>query len=179
LINGNGAGVGTALSKHPLIDMISFTGSTRAGTLVAKNAAPSVKRVSQELGGKSANIILPDADFDKAVKQGARTVFNNSGQSCNAPTRMLVPRDKMALAEEIASQVAAQVVVGRATDQATTMGPVVSQMQYDKIRGLIKKGIDEGAKLVCGGLDRPHEQGQRLFYKANRFFQCRQPNGDR
>ncbi|MGB0495672.1 MAG: aldehyde dehydrogenase family protein [Kangiellaceae bacterium] len=155
LINGDGAGVGTALSAHPLVDMISFTGSTRAGALVAKNAAPTIKRVTQELGGKSANIILPDADFEKAVKQGARSVFSNSGQSCNAPTRMLVPTEKIKQAEDVAAKVASQVVVGRAKDETTTMGPVVSEMQFNKIRGLIQKGIDEGAKLVCGGVEKP------------------------
>jgi len=155
MINGDGVGVGTALSEHPLVDMISFTGSTRAGALVAKNAAPTIKRVAQELGGKSANIILPDADFEKAVKQGARSVFVNSGQSCNAPTRMLVPLEKMKQAEEVAAKVAAQVVVGPAKDEKTTMGPVVSEVQFKKIRGLIKKGIDEGATLICGGVEKP------------------------
>lgn len=166
LINGDGIGVGTALSKHPLVDMISFTGSTRAGALVAQNAAPTIKRVAQELGGKSANIILPDADFEKAVKQGAHSVFSNSGQSCNAPTRMLVPKDKMKQAEEIVSTVASKVVVGKATDEATTMGPVVSQVQYNKIRDLIEKGISEKATLVCGGLNRPQDTSGQTIEKG-------------
>jgi len=169
MINGDGAGVGTALSEHPLIDMISFTGSTRAGALVAKNAAPTIKRVTQELGGKSANIILPDADLEKSVKQGARNVFSNSGQSCNAPTRMLVPREKMQQAEEIAALVAEAVVVGLASDETTTMGPVVSKIQYDKIRNLIDKGISEGAKLICGGLQKPNNLDQGYFIKPTIF----------
>ena len=169
MINGDGPGVGTALSEHPLIDMVSFTGSTRAGSLVAKNAAPTVKRVAQELGGKSANIILADADIEKAVKQGALTVFSNTGQSCNAPTRMLVPADKMEQAEQIAAKVAAKVVVGPATAEATTMGPLVSQVQYDKVRALIAKGIDEGAKLICGGLERPNDLEKGYFVKPTVF----------
>jgi len=169
MINGDGAGVGTALSEHPLVDMVSFTGSTRAGALVAKNAAPTIKRVTQELGGKSANIILPDADFELAVKSGASTVFTNSGQSCNAPTRMLVPREKMQQAEEIAAAVAAKVVVGPATDENTTMGPVVSEVQYNKIKKLIEKGIKEGAKLVCGGRKRPDGLDRGYFVKPTVF----------
>jgi aldehyde dehydrogenase (NAD+) len=169
MINGDGIGVGTAISKHPLVDMVSFTGSTRAGALVAQNAAPTIKRVSQELGGKSANIILADSDFEKAVKQGARTVFVNSGQSCNSPTRMLVPADKIEQAEEIAAKVASQVVVGAASDESTTMGPVVSKVQYDKIRKLIEKGIAEGAKLVCGGLERPVDQNEGYYIKPTVF----------
>jgi len=169
MINGDGLGVGTALSEHPLVDMVSFTGSTRAGALVAKNAAPTIKRVTQELGGKSANIILPDADLERAVKQGARSVFSNTGQSCNAPTRMLVPAEKMQQAEEIAAAVAETVVVGGATEEDTTMGPVVSEIQYNKIRILIEKGINEGAKLVCGGLERPANLDKGYFIKPTVF----------
>ena len=169
LINGDGVGVGTALSEHPLVDMVSFTGSTRAGALVAKNAAPTIKRVAQELGGKSANIILPDADLEKAVKQGARTVFVNSGQSCNSPTRMLVPVDKMQQAEEIASKLASQVVVGASNAESTTMGPVVSEVQFDKIRVLIQKGIDEGATLVCGGIEKPEGLGEGYYIQPTVF----------
>jgi len=169
MVNGDGAGVGTALSKHPLVDMVSFTGSTRAGSLVAQNAAPSIKRVTQELGGKSANIILEDADFEKAVTQGARTVFVNSGQSCNAPTRMLVPASKLEQAEVLAKQAAEKVRLGKATDENTTMGPVVSEVQYNKIRGLIHKGIDEGAKLVCGGLERPADLENGYFVEPTIF----------
>lgn len=169
MINGDGVGVGTALTKHPLIDMVSFTGSTRAGQLVAQNAATSVKRVSQELGGKSANIILPDADFERAVKQGVHAVFSNSGQSCNAPTRMLVPSDKLKQAEEIAAKVASKVIVGPADGEETTMGPVVSDIQFSKIQSLIQAGIDENAKLVCGGLDRPTGLDRGYFVKPTVF----------
>ncbi|MEP1743482.1 MAG: aldehyde dehydrogenase family protein [Kangiellaceae bacterium] len=169
MINGDGAGVGTALSKHRLVDMVSFTGSTRAGSLVAQNAAPSIKRVTQELGGKSPNIILPDADFEKAVKQGTHAVFSNSGQSCNAPTRMLVPEDKLAEAEEIAAKVASKVQVGPADKEGTTMGPVVSEVQYNKIQALIQKGLDENAKLVCGGLGKPESLTKGYFVKPTVF----------
>ena len=169
MINGDGPGVGTALSEHPLVDMVSFTGSTRAGALVAQNAAPTIKRVAQELGGKSANIILPDADIEKAVKQGTRTVFVNSGQSCNSPTRMLVPADKMKQAEEIAAKVASQVIVGSATEENTTMGPVVSEVQYNKIKTLIQKGIDEGATLVCGGVEKPEGLGKGYYVQPTVF----------
>jgi aldehyde dehydrogenase (NAD+) len=151
LVNGDGPTVGTALSKHPDVDMMSFTGSTRAGALVAQNAAPTVKRVTQELGGKSPNIILPDADLESAVAQGVAVMFQNSGQSCNAPSRMLVPRAMLAEAEAIAVAVAAKVVIGPTDSDSTTLGPVVSKVQWDKIQGLIQAGIDEGAKLVCGG----------------------------
>jgi len=132
--------------------MMSFTGSTRAGSLVAQNAAPTVKRVTQELGGKSPNIILDDADLAAAVTGGVLHMYNNTGQSCNAPSRMLVPRAKLADAEAIAAEVTStKVCIGDTSDAATTMGPVVSKVQWDKIQALITKGIDEGAKLVCGG----------------------------
>ncbi len=169
LINGDGEGVGTALSGHPLIDMISFTGSTRAGSLVAQNAAPTVKRVTQELGGKSPNIILDDADLEKAVKRGAFGVFNNTGQSCNAPTRMLVPHDKMQEAAEIAAQTAAKVVIGKPQDEATTMGPLVSKTQFDKVQELINKGVQEGAKLVCGGPGHPQGYSTGYYVKPTVF----------
>jgi len=155
MVNGDGAGVGTALSRHPDVDMVSFTGSTRAGVLVAQNAAPTVKRVAQELGGKSPNIILDDADLEKAVTRGVLHMCANSGQSCNAPSRMLVPADLLPEVEAIAARVAAAVVVGDPSDARTDMGPVVSQQQFDKIQGLIGKGIEEGAKLVAGGPGRP------------------------
>ena len=152
LVNGDGPTVGTALSVHPDVDMMSFTGSTRAGSLVAQNAAPTVKRVTQELGGKSPNIILDDADLAAAVTGGVLHMYNNTGQSCNAPSRMLVPRAKLADAEAIAAEVTStKVCIGDTSDAATTMGPVVSKVQWDKIQALITKGIDEGAKLVCGG----------------------------
>ena len=148
LINGLGPDVGSAMSGHPGIDMISFTGSTRAGVAVAQNAAPTVKRISQELGGKSPNIILDDADFPKAVAAGIGSVFMNSGQSCNAPTRMLVPQSKMEEVIAIAKAVAAKTKAGDARAADTTIGPVVSDIQWGKIQGLINKGIEEGATLV-------------------------------
>ena len=169
MINGDGPGVGTAISSHPEIDMVSFTGSTRAGSLVAQNAAPSVKRVTQELGGKSANILLDDVDLEAAVKRGVMLMFQNTGQSCNAPSRMLVPADKLAEAEAIAAKVAARVVVGDPKAEGTTMGPVVSEVQFNKIQGLIQAGIDEGAKLVCGGVGRPEGLESGYFVKPTVF----------
>ncbi len=155
LVNGNGPDVGQVLAEHPDVDMVSFTGSTRAGILVAKAAASTVKRVAQELGGKSANIILPDADFAAAVAAGVQGCFSNSGQSCDAPTRMLVPADRHAEALEIARATAAEMVVGDPQDPATTHGPVVSDVQWAKIQRLIQTAIDEGTHLVCGGVGRP------------------------
>ena len=173
MVNGDGPGVGTALSKHPDVDMMSFTGSTRAGSLVAQNAAPTVKRVTQELGGKSPNIVLDDADLEAAVTRGVLHMYNNTGQSCNAPSRMLVPRGRLAEAEQIAAAVSQTVVVGDTANKDTTMGPVVSKVQWDKIQGLIQKGIDEGAKLVCGGTGLPdgieagHYVRPTVFSEAN------------
>lgn len=173
MVNGDGPGVGTALSKHPDVDMMSFTGSTRAGSLVAQNAAPTVKRVTQELGGKSPNIILNDADLEAAVTRGVLHMYNNTGQSCNAPSRMLVPRDRLAEAEQIAAAVSQSIVVGDTASQDTNMGPVVSKVQWDKIQGLIQQGIDEGAKLVCGGTGLPdgvetgHYVRPTVFSEAN------------
>lgn len=173
MVNGDGPGVGTALSKHPDVDMMSFTGSTRAGSLVAQNAAPTVKRVTQELGGKSPNIVLDDADLQAAVTGGVLHMYNNTGQSCNAPSRMLVPRGRLAEAEQIAAAVSQTVVVGDTANKDTTMGPVVSKVQWDKIQGLIQKGIDEGAKLVCGGTGLPdgieagHYVRPTVFSEAN------------
>jgi aldehyde dehydrogenase (NAD+) len=173
MVNGDGPGVGTALSKHRDVDMMSFTGSTRAGSLVAQNAAPTVKRVTQELGGKSPNIVLDDADLEAAVTRGVLHMYNNTGQSCNAPSRMLIPRGRLAEAEQIAAAVSETVVVGDTADKDTTMGPVVSKVQWDKIQGLIQKGIDEGAKLVCGGtglpdaVDAGHYVRPTVFSEAN------------
>ena len=155
LVNGLGPDVGAAISAHPDIDMVSFTGSTRAGIDVAQRAALTVKRVSQELGGKSPNLLLPDADFDKAVRGGVAHVFNNSGQSCNAPTRMLVPHSRMDEVLVIAKAAADKAKAGDPRAEDTTMGPVVNETQWNKIQGLIAKGIEEGATLVAGGLGRP------------------------
>src|SRR6202795_726234 len=151
LINGLGPEVGAAMSEHPDIDMISFTGSTRAGVDVAKRAAPTVKRVSQELGGKSPNVILEGADLTKAVTGGVMHMFNNSGQSCNAPSRMIVPLSKMKEVAAIAKAVADKTKAGDPRAEGTTIGPVVSRIQWDKIQALIHKGIEEGATLVAGG----------------------------
>ncbi|MEM1113892.1 MAG: aldehyde dehydrogenase family protein [Pseudomonadota bacterium] len=169
MINGDGPVVGTALSKHPDVDMMSFTGSTRAGTLVAQNAAPTVKRVAQELGGKSPNIILDDADLEAAVTRGVMHMYNNTGQSCNAPSRMLVPADKLEQAEQIAAAVSASVIVGDPADENTTMGPVVSEVQFNKIQGLIEQGMEEGAKLVAGGPGRPEGLDKGYFIRPTVF----------
>ncbi len=169
LVNGDGPTVGAALAAHPDVDMMSFTGSTRAGIDVAKNAAPTVKRVAQELGGKSANIILDDADFGKAISRDVFGMCMNSGQSCNAPTRMLVPQSRMDEAAAIAKAAAEQVKVGDPNAQDTTIGPVVSEVQYNKIQGLIDKGIEEGAKLETGGVGRPDGLNRGYYVKPTVF----------
>ncbi len=169
LVNGDGPTVGEALSSHPDIDMMSFTGSTRAGIRVAKAAADTVKRVTQELGGKSPNIILEDADFDKAVKQGVEAMMLNSGQSCNAPSRMLVPASMQSKAIEIAKEVASRTVVGDPQLKESNMGPVVSEVQFEKIQGLISSGIEDGATLVCGGLGRPEGLEKGFYVKPTVF----------
>jgi aldehyde dehydrogenase (NAD+) len=173
LINGDGIDVGAPLSAHREIDMVSFTGSTRAGTEVAKNAAASVKRVHQELGGKSPNILLEDADFERAVKQSVLHVFQNSGQSCNAPTRMLVPAAKMAEVEAIAKRVTDTVLVGDPSSAKTLVGPVVSKLQFDRVEGYIAKGIAEGARLVAGGTGRPEGLDKGYFVKPTIFSNVR------
>jgi aldehyde dehydrogenase (NAD+) len=155
LVNGDGPTVGAALAAHPGVDMVSFTGSTRAGIEIAKLAAPTVKRVHQELGGKSANILLDDVDFEAAVTAGVNSCFGNSGQSCNAPTRMLVPEARHEEAVSIARRAAEAHRVGPANDERTTMGPVVSELQFERVERLIGIGIDEGAQVVAGGLGRP------------------------
>ncbi|MDD9969354.1 MAG: aldehyde dehydrogenase family protein, partial [Myxococcales bacterium] len=161
LIQGDGRGVGVALASHPDIDMVSFTGSTRAGIEVAKNAAPTVKRVAQELGGKSPNIVLDDAQFTEHVAVGVTSMMTNSGQTCSAPARMLVPASRLDEAIRVAREAAAKVTVGDPTGDAS-IGPVVSRSQFDKIQALIQKGLDEGATLVAGGLGRP--EGLRAGY---------------
>jgi len=155
LINGDGPTVGAALSAHPEVDMVSFTGSTRAGIEIARLAAPTVKRVHQELGGKSANILLDDVDLEAAVTCGVNSCFGNSGQSCNAPTRMLVPAALHDQAVDIARRAAQAHILGAPNEAATSMGPVISQRQFDAIQRMIAIGIEQGAQLVCGGLDRP------------------------
>ncbi len=172
MVNGDGATAGNALSGHPEVDMMSFTGSTRAGSLVAQNAAPTVKRVTQELGGKSPNIILEDADLEKAVIGGVMHMYNNTGQSCNAPSRMLVPAAKLEAAEAIAAEVTKNVVVGDPAEESTTMGPVVSEVQFNKIQGLIEKGVAEGAKVVTGGPGRPEGIDKGYFVRPTVFSQA-------
>ena len=154
LVNGDGPSVGAAIASHPEVDMVSFTGSTRAGIEVARNAAATVKRVHQELGGKSPNLILPDADLKRAVTNGVRGVMGNSGQSCNAPTRLLVPNDRMDEALAIAKSAAEATTVG-APDSGAALGPVISATQWDKIQTLIQAGIQEGATVVAGGPGKP------------------------
>lgn len=168
LVNGDGTGVGTFLTGHPDINMVSFTGSTRAGVAISKNAADSVKRVSLELGGKGANIIFGDAD-EKAVTRGVRQCFNNSGQSCNAPTRMLVERSIYEQAVATAAEVAGKTAVDIAANEGRHIGPVVSAVQFDKIQGLIKSGIDEGARLVAGGVGRPEGHDRGYFIRPTVF----------
>ncbi len=173
LINGTGPEVGAALAAHPDVDMVSFTGSTRAGTEVARIAAATVKRVHQELGGKSPNILLDDADFEKAVKAGVQHVFENSGQSCNAPTRLLVPAARMAEVEALARKVAESVVVGDPASEKTAVGPVVSKIQFDRVQSLITQGIREGAKLVVGGEGRPAGLEKGYYVRPTIFSNVR------
>ena len=173
LVNGDGPTVGQAMSSHPGIDMMSFTGSTRAGIAVAKASADTVKRVTQELGGKSANIILEDADLTKAVSGGVMNCFSNSGQSCNAPTRMFVPKAMQDQAIAIAKATAEKVKVGDPFQDGTNLGPVVSEAQYNKIQALIKKGIDEGATLVTGGLGRPEGLNRGYYVRPTVFANVR------
>lgn len=168
MVNGAGPVVGAAIASHPGIDMVSFTGSTRAGVEVARNAAATVKRVTQELGGKSPNIILQDADFETAVIAGVRSVMLNSGQSCNAPTRMLVPAKKMDEAIVIAKQVAEATTVGDPNGNAT-IGPVVNKTQWQKIQHLIEVGIEEGATLVTGGIGLPDGLNKGFYVKPTVF----------
>lgn len=173
LVSGDGPSVGAAMSAHPDIDMMSFTGSTRAGILVAKASADTVKRVAQELGGKSPNLILRDADFEAAITTGVGACFANSGQSCDAPTRMFVPAERHDEALEIAKRAAATHKVGNPLDADTVLGPVISQIQYDKIQRLIQAGIEEGATLVCGGLGRPEGLNRGYYVRPTIFGNVR------
>jgi len=169
LVNGEGPTVGAAIASHPDIDMVSFTGSARAGVAVATAAAPTIKRVTQELGGKSANIILDDADLEKAVKQGVQTCFRNTGQSCDAPTRMLIPKGKMPAAIAAAKQAAEATKVGNPLSEQTHIGPLAGKAQFAKIERLINKGLEEGATLVTGGLGKPEGVAQGYFVKPTVF----------
>ncbi len=155
LVNGSGAEVGAAMAAHVDIDMISITGSNRAGALVAQAAAPTVKRVTQELGGKSPNVLLPDADFAKAVPLGVMSAFRNVGQSCSAPTRMIVPRSRLAEVEALAAATANALIVGDPQSEETQLGPIANEAQFHRVQAMIQAGLDEGAKLLCGGPGRP------------------------
>ncbi len=168
LVNGDGAGVGSQLTAHKDVDMVSFTGSSRAGKLISKAAADTLKRVSLELGGKGANLIFADAD-EKAVKRGVLHCMNNTGQSCNAPTRMLVQREVYDQAVETAAEVAGKVTVGSAHDEGRHMGPVVNEVQFNKIQDLIQKGIDEGARLIAGGPGRPDGLNRGFYLRPTVF----------
>ena len=169
LINGMGPVVGEAMSAHPDIDMMSFTGSTRGGVAVAKASADSVKRVSQELGGKSANIILDDANFEGSIRAGVDSCMSNTGQSCNAPTRMLVPASRKDDAYSIAKDAAEKVIAGDPKKEETTIGPLVSDVQYKKVQNLIQKGIDEGAELLIGGTGKPDGLEKGYYAKPTVF----------
>lgn len=173
LVNGDGPTVGSAIASHPDVAMVSFTGSTRAGVAVASAAAPTVKRVTQELGGKSANIILEDADLESAVKHGVEACFRNTGQSCDSPTRMLVPRAQMRAATVAARQAAEATRVGDPFAEGIVMGPLASKAQFEKVQRLIKTGIDEGATLVSGGLGRPDRLIKGYFVKPTVFSDVR------
>ena len=168
LVNGDGEGVGTQLSGHKDIDMVSFTGSTRAGTAISKNAADTLKKVHLELGGKGANIVFADAD-EKAVKRGVLHCMNNTGQSCNAPTRMLVERSIYDQAVEKAASTAKIVTIGAASEEGRHIGPVVNKVQFNKIQALIQKGIDEGARVVAGGTGRPDGMNRGFYVKPTVF----------
>ncbi|MBX6368510.1 MAG: aldehyde dehydrogenase family protein [Rhodospirillales bacterium] len=169
LVNGDGPVAGHALASHPDVDMVSFTGSTRAGVLIAKAAADTVKRVAQELGGKSANILLPDVDLERAVTLGVNRCFNNSGQSCVSPTRMLVPADRQEEVLEIAGRIAREIKVGQPTASDTVLGPVANRAQYEKVQRLIQSGLDEGARLVAGGCGRPDGLERGFFVRPTVF----------
>ena len=169
LVNGTGEEVGAAMSSHPDVDMVSVTGSTRAGVLVAQGAAPTVKRVVQELGGKSPNVFLPDADFAGAVPKGVLGAMRNVGQSCAAPTRMVVPASRLAEVEALAAEAAEGIVVGDPLDEATVLGPLANAPQFAKVQELIQSGIDEGAKLVCGGTGLPPGLNHGYFARPTVF----------
>ena len=169
MVHGDGMGVGSAISSHPDIDMVSFTGSTRAGIAIAKSAADTVKRVAQELGGKSPNIILDDADIEKVVKKGVLGCMSNTGQSCNAPTRMLVPTSRYQQAVEVAKATVAKVNVGSPAEHGNHIGPLVSEDHFNKVQNMIQLGIDEGATLLAGGVGKPQGFETGYFTKPTIF----------
>jgi aldehyde dehydrogenase (NAD+) len=169
LVTGTGPDVGEAIVRHPDVHMISFTGSPQAGSRVSEVAAEHVKPVVLELGGKSPNVILDDADFEKAVSDGVAKCFLNSGQTCSALTRMIVPREKLEQAEQLAAAKAAKYSLGDPLEESTRLGPLVSDTQLERVRGYIEKGLEEGARLVTGGADAPEEPGQGYFVKPTIF----------
>jgi aldehyde dehydrogenase (NAD+) len=169
LVNGSGAEVGAAMAAHADIDMISITGSNRAGALVAQAAAPTVKRVTQELGGKSPNVLLPDADFAKAVPLGVMSAFRNVGQSCSAPTRMIVPRNRLAEVEALAAETANALIVADPRSEATQLGPIANEAQFNRVQTMIQAGLDEGARLVCGGPGRVAGFDQGFYTRPTVF----------
>jgi acyl-CoA reductase-like NAD-dependent aldehyde dehydrogenase len=173
LVSGTGPVAGEAIAAHPLVDMVSFTGSSRAGRRVAELAAPTVKRVALELGGKSPNLILDDADFETAVSDGVGKAYFNSGQTCSALTRMLVPRERLAEAEEIAARTAETYTVGDPFTKGTRLGPLISDVQRTRVRGYINKGIEEGAKLLTGGAGAPEGLDQGYFVQPTVFSEVR------
>ena len=168
MVHGDGAGVGTQLSVHPDIDMVSFTGSTRAGIAISRHAADTLKKVHLELGGKGANLIFADAD-DKAVKRGVLHCMQNTGQSCNAPTRMLVDRSIYDRTVAQAAEIASATQVGPASQPGRHIGPLASAAQFDKVQGLIETGLQEGARLVAGGLGRPEGMNRGYFVRPTVF----------
>jgi acyl-CoA reductase-like NAD-dependent aldehyde dehydrogenase len=173
LVNGSGPVVGRAMAAHPDVDMVSITGSTRAGVLVAQAAAPTVKRVAQELGGKSPNVVLPDANLERCVPLGVAAAMRNLGQSCSAPTRMLVPRQRLAEVEMLAKAAASQFVVGEPSREETTHGTIANRAQFDRIQAMIAIGLTEGAKLVIGGPGRPDGLETGLYARPTIFSEVR------
>jgi aldehyde dehydrogenase (NAD+) len=180
LVNGDGPTVGSAIASHPDVAMVSFTGSTRAGVAVASAAAPTVKRVTQELGGKSANIILEDADLESTVKEGVQSCFRNTGQSCDAPTRMLSSAlENGRRSRHVARKTAEATKVGDPFAETTHLGPLASKAQFDKVQRLINAGIEEGATLVTGGAGRPPGLPKGLFRETNRLHRRSQRHDHR
>ncbi|MDP9646840.1 aldehyde dehydrogenase family protein [Paraburkholderia caledonica] len=173
LVSGTGPEVGTALSAHPQVDMVSITGSTRAGVLVAQAAAPTVKRVAQELGGKSPNIVLPDADLPRAVTLGVAAAFRNMGQSCSAPTRLIVPRSVIAQVDELAAAATKQMIVGDPFAETTTHGPLANRAQFNRVQQMIEAGVDDGTKLIVGGPGRPVGLSQGFYARPTIFSDVR------
>jgi len=171
MVHGDGAQVGPLLSSDPRIDVVSLTGSTRAGESVSREAAATIKRVSLELGGKSANILLPGCDLQKAVTHGVRAMMNNTGQSCNAPSRLLVHAEQLAEAEAIAAEACSTIVAGDPQDEGTVIGPIANGRQYQRVQSMIEKGVEEGAKLVAGGTGKPEGLEAGYFARPTVFSQ--------